>query len=151
VNSPGAIDAPPTTAPSTQELARQLVLRASRNGAGQESAALIAYHACQLTYRALARSIGVAGANALLTRARSQALKSHSVLREVRIDDGEDDGLARIKTVIEKHGSAEAAAGLEALLEVLLTLLGRFVGIDLVARLVAQGTTIGTREHEDMP
>jgi hypothetical protein len=38
-----------------------------------------------------------------------------------------------------------------ALLEVLLTLLGRFVGIDLVARLVAQGATIGTREHEDTP
>jgi hypothetical protein len=151
VNAPGAIDVSPTSASSTRELARQLVARASRNGAAHESAALIAFSACELTYRALARSIGVAGANALLARARSQTLKTHPMLRDIRIDQSEGDGLTGMRAVIEEHGSADAAAGLEALLEVLLTLLGRFVGIDLVARLVAQGATIGTQEHEDTP
>jgi hypothetical protein len=151
VTTPGATDVLPTKAPSTQELARQLVARAARRGAGPGSAALTAFSACAVTYRALARSIGVAGANALLARARSQTLKTHPVLRDIRIDHGEDDDLAGIKAVIEKHGSSDPAAGLQALLEVLLALLGRFVGIDLVARLVAQGGTIGTWEHEDMP
>ena len=151
MTTPGATDALPAKAPSTQELARQLVARAERKGAAQRSAALTAFSACEVTYRALARSIGGAGANALLARARAQTLKTHPVLREIRIDQGEDDGLSGINAVIEKHGSSDSAAGLEALLEVLLTLLGRFVGTDLVARLVAQSTTIGTREHEDMP
>jgi hypothetical protein len=151
VNASGATEASPTTAPSTHELARQLVARASRNGAAHESGALIAFVACELAYRALARSIGVAGADALLARARAQTLRAHPVLREIRIDKGNEDGLAGIKAVVEKHGNSESAEGLVALLEVLLTLLGRFVGIDLVARLVAQGGTIGTREHEDTP
>ena len=109
------------------------------------------FSAVELTYRALARSIGVAGAQALFTRARSQTVKKHPLLREIRIDNGEDDDRAGINAVIEKHGNAATAAALEAVLEVLLTLLGHFVGIDLVVRLVAQGATIGTKEHEDMP
>jgi hypothetical protein len=109
------------------------------------------FSATELTYRALARSIGVAGAHALFARAKSQTVKSHPLLREIRIDNGEDDDRAGINAVIAKHGNAASAAALEAVLEVLLTLLGRFVGIDLVVRLVAQGATIGTKEHEDMP
>ena len=140
-----------TKAPSTAELARQLVTRAARGSSATAGTALTAYLACVLTYRTLARSIGIAGAQALFARARSQMVRSHPLLREIRIDIDEDDDRAGIDAVIAKHGNAASAAALEAVLEVLLTLLGRFVGIDLVVRLVAQGATIGTNEHEDTP
>jgi len=151
VNVPGATHIIPAKAPSSAELARQLVARAARNGKSPESAAHSAFSACKITYRALARSIGVEGANALLARAQSQTVKRHPLLREIGIGHRDDDDTAKIDAVVEKHGIAASAAGLEALLEVLLTLLGRFVGTDLVVRLVAQGATIGTHEHEDTP
>jgi hypothetical protein len=149
VSPSGADGALPTKAPSMQDLARQLVARAAQSHKAPASAALTAFIACELTYRALARSIGSAGANALLARARSTAIRDHPLLSDLPIDGKEDRDLDLITAAIDKHGSAEAAAGLEELLEVLLTLLGRFVGIDLVVRLVAQSVTIGTKEHED--
>jgi hypothetical protein len=151
VNGPGATDVKATKAPSTEELARQLVARASRGSSTNGSSALTAFLACELTYRALARSIGVAGAHALFARAKSQTVKSHPLLREIHIEHRDDGDRSGIDAVIAKHGGAASAAALEAVLEVLLNLLGRFVGIDLVVRLVAQGATIGTNEHEDMP
>ena len=134
-----------------QELARSLVARAARSHSAPADGALTVFFACELTYRALARSIGAAGAGALLSRARSQSTREHPSLRDLPIDGREGRDLALITAAIDKHGSAEAAAALEALLEVMLTLLGRFVGIDLVMRLVARNATIGRNEHEDMP
>ena len=151
LSAPGASDAMPAKAPSIEELARRLVANAARGRSMNGSTALTTFSACELTYRALARSIGVAGAHALFARARSQTVTRYPLLREIRIDNGDDDDRADINAVIEKHGDAASAAALEAVLEVLLTILGRFVGIDLVVRLVAQGATIGTHEHEDMP
>ena len=141
----------PTKAPSTEELARQLVARAGRRSSTNGSTALKALTACELTHSALARSIGSAGADALFARAKSQTVRDHPLLRDVHIANGEDDDRTGINAVVAKHGNAASAAALEALLEVLLTLLGRFVGIDLVVHLVTQGATIGANEHEDMP
>ena len=151
MNVPGATDVVPTKEPSTEELARQLVARAARGSLRNGSTALIAFAACEHTYRALARSIGAAGADALFARAKSQMVTSQPLLREVHIANGEDGDRTEINAIVAKHGNAASAAALEALLEVLLALLGRFVGIDLVMRLVAQGATIGTKEHEDTP
>ena len=139
-----------TGASDARELTRQLVARAAKHSNSPTDAAATAFTACQAAYRALSRSIGATGAQALLSRALAEASRAHPLLREIRIDDNGASGLDSLNVVVEAHGSPASAAGLEALLEILLSLLGRFVGFDMVVRLVAQTSTIGTKEDEDV-
>lgn len=145
----GASEKESTSAPNARELARQLVSRAAGRSKEPAGAAATVFTACEAAYRALSRSIGATGAHALLARAMAEAHRTHPLLREIRIDEQGAAGLDGLKVVVESHGSPASAAGLEALLEILLSLLGRFVGIDMVVRLVAQNATIGTKEDED--
>lgn len=145
----GATDAGPTSALSAHQLARRLVARAARTNKAPRGAASTVLAACQDTHRALVRSIGSTGAEALLTRALAMADKEHPLLRDIPFDREDEAGVVALNAAIEKHGSAATSAGLERLLELLLTLLERFVGIDVVVRLVAQSATIGTLEDED--
>ena len=139
-----------TGASDARELARQLVSRAARHSNEPVGAAATAFMACQTANRALSRSIGATGAYALLSRALAEATRAHPLLREIRINDNGSSGLEGLEAVVAAHGSRASAAGLEALLEILLSLLGRFVGFDMVVRLVAQASTIGTKEDEDV-
>lgn len=145
----GATDAVPTDAPTAHKLAQRLVARASRTNGASRGDASTAFAACQETHRALVRSIGLVGADALMSRALTIAEKQHPLLREITFDRDDEDGLAVLETVVEKHGRAAASGALESFLELLLSLLERFVGIDVVVRLVAQSATIGTKEDED--
>ncbi len=149
MNAPGTTDAIKSEASSAHELARRLIARAARTNTAQGGAASTAFAACQTTYRVLARSIGTTGAETLLGRALVLADKEYPLLREIPFDRDEDAGLVGFKAALEKHGSPVSAAALEKLLELLLSLLERFVGIDVVVRLVAQSATIGTNEDED--
>jgi hypothetical protein len=149
VNAPGTTDARKAEASSAHELARRLIARAAKTSTGKSGAASTAFAACQATYSVLARSIGATGAEALLGRARALADTKYPLLREIPFDRDEDAGLVGFKAALEKHGSTVTAAALEKLLELLLSLLERFVGIDVVVRLVAQSATIGTNEDED--
>ena len=132
-----------------RELARQLVTRAVKQSKEPRDAAATTFAACQAANRALSRSIGTTGAHALLSRALAEASRAHPLLREIRITDNGSSGLDGLEGAVKAHGSPASAAGLEALLEILLSLLGRFVGFDMVVRLVAQTSTIGTKEDED--
>lgn len=149
VNAPGTTGARTTEAASAHELARRLIARVARSNTRQSGTASPVFAVCQATYRVLARSIGAAGAEALLSRALALADKEHPLLREIPFDHDEDSALAGFKATLEKHGSPATTAALEKLLELILSLLERFVGIDMVVRLVAQGATIGTNEDED--
>lgn len=149
MKAPGTTDAIKAEASSAHELARRLLARAAKSSAGKNGAASTAFAACQATYRVLARSIGATGAEALLGRALALAGKEYPLLREIPFDRDEDAGLVGFKAALEKHGSPASGAALEKLLELLLSLLERFVGIDVVVRLVAQSATIGTKEDED--
>jgi len=146
----GASGKEATNASDARELTRQLVSRAARHSKEPTGAAATVFTACQAAYRALSRSIGATGAHALLSRALAEASRAHPLLREIRIDENGASGQDGLKAAVESHGSPASAAGLEALLEILLSLLGRFVGFDMVVRLVAQTSTIGTKEDEDV-
>jgi hypothetical protein len=146
----GASGTEATGASDARELARQLVSRAARHSKEPIDAAGMAFTACQAAYRALSRSIGATGAHALLSRALAEASRAHPLLRDIRIDDSDASGSDGVKAAVQAHGLPAAASGLEALLEILLSLLGRFVGFDMVVRLVAQTSTIGTKEDEDV-
>jgi hypothetical protein len=145
----GASEKEATDASNARDLAHQLVSRAARHSEEPMGSANTAFTACQAAYRALSRSIGATGAHALLARSLAEASRAHPLLREIRVDDNGTSGQDGLKAAVESHGSPAAAAGLEALLEILLSLLGRFVGFDMVVRLVAQASTIGTKEDED--
>lgn len=132
-----------------RELARKLVSRAAKHSKEPKDAAGTAFTACQAANRALSRSIGATGAHALLSRALAEASRAHPVLRKIRISENGSSGLDGLEVAVEAYGSPASAEGLEALLEILLSLLGRFVGFDMVVRLVAQTSTIGTKEDED--
>lgn len=149
MNAPDTIAAIKPEASSAHELAQRLIARAARKNTAQSGAALAVFAACQGTYRVLARSIGTAGAEALLSRALILAEKDYPFLREIPFERDEDAALVGFKAALEKHGSTVSSAALEKLLELLLSLLERFVGIDVVVRLVAEGATIGTNEDED--
>jgi hypothetical protein len=149
VTTSGATDAVPTDAPNARKLAQRLVARVAMMNSAPRGAASTVLVACQDTHRALVRSIGSVGADALMSRALTIAEKQHPLLREIPFDREDKAGLAVLEAVVEKHGRAASSGALESLLELLLSLLERFVGIDVVVRLVAQSETIGTKEDED--
>jgi hypothetical protein len=53
-----------------------------------------------------------------------------------------------VPALVAKHGPEAVAAGLSAALETILTLLGRLIGDDLVARLVEPDTKAEMRADE---
>lgn len=149
MNAPGATHAVPNDAPSAHELARRLIARAAKMSGTSVGGAPAAFAACQVTYRALARSMGTPSASALLSRALAMADDAQPLLREIPFDREDDLGILAVHAAAEKYGSSATGVAVEKLLELLLALLERFVGIDVVVRLVAQTATIGTKEDED--
>ena len=137
-----------TESPSSRELARRLVARAAAPGDAPDSVALAVHAACERTYRALTRSFGPTGSRALLTRARAQTQGEHPLVKEIRIGGPSEAGLDGVTDLVQTHGAPAVAAGLEAVLERLLGVLGRLIGNDMVARLVEQIAPMGTHDDE---
>jgi hypothetical protein len=135
---------------SARDLTRRLVTHAAVQSDAPDGAVLAVQAACERTLRELARSLGPAGARALLTRAIAQAQDAHPVLGEIHIGNHSEPGLDGMASLIQAHGAPAVVAGLEAVLETLLGLLGRLIGHDMVARLVEQSAPIGTHDDEDV-
>ena len=135
---------------SAREMISRLVARVPARSDPPGSTGLPIQAVSERTYRALARSLGATGARALLTRALTQAQDEHPVLREIRIDSASEAGLERVTEAVQAHGAAAVTAGLEAVLEMLLGLLGRLIGNDMVAQLVEQSAPGGTQDDEDV-
>ena len=135
---------------SARELTRRLVARAVLKSAGPDGAALAAQAACERTYRDLARFLGQTGAQALLTRALALALVEYPFLKEIRLGRRSEPGLDGITGIVQVHGVPAVAAGLEAVLETLLGLLGRLIGDDMAAQLVEQNSTNETQDNTDL-
>ena len=139
----------PTDTLSARELTRRLVARSAAQSDAPDSVALAVHAACERTYRALTRSIGSTGSHALLTRARAQTQGEHPLVKEIRIGGPSEAGLNGVTDLVQTHGAPAVVAGLEAVLERLLGVLGRLIGDDMVARLVEQSAPIGTHDDED--
>jgi len=135
---------------SAHDLARRLVARETANGDAADGAARAAQAACERTYRELTRTVGPTGSLALLTRALAQAQSKHPLLREVRIGRVSERALDGVTDALEAHGASDVAAGLEAVLEQLVNLLGRLIGYDMVPRLVEQNAPLDTQHDQDV-
>jgi hypothetical protein len=116
---------------------------------GAEGAALAAAAACERICRSLTRSLGFVGSRALLARALSRAQTEHSALKEVCVSSRLDVALDGVARAARSHGESGVVAGLETVLSALFALLARLLGLDLVARLVAQSAPIGMAREND--
>jgi hypothetical protein len=149
VTSTGAVDSFSRDPPSAKALTKQLIVRAIRNKGTSTAQASTVFAACEATYRAISRCIGTSGAQALLARALAEANKTHPLLRNVRVDLNESSSQKHPDAAVDLDRRSPSAGGLEALLEMLITLLARFVGMDMVVQLLAHSATVVTMEGED--
>lgn len=133
--------------PSARWLVRELVSRAATRSKTPDDVASVAFDACEHTYRALARELGTASAQALVNRAQAQAGLTHPALRGVRLYR-QRDSEAPATAIAMKADCSATADEFELWLEALIALLGRFVGINIVTRLVAPLTSLDTTPKE---
>ena len=133
-----------------RELTRRLVARARPKGDGPDAVALAAQAACERAYRDMARWLGASGAHALLTRALAHEQGDYPFLAEIRIGHRSDPVLDGVAGIVQLHGASAAAAGLEAVLETLVGLLGRLIGDDMAVQLVEPSTTDETEVDRDV-
>ncbi len=138
-----------TEALGARELTQRLIARAAVPADATDRAALVAHAACEHASAELSTSLGTLGFKALLMRALKQAEARHPLLSEVRVGERSPDMLLGTAEMVEKHGAVAVAAGLEATLETMMTLLGRLIGVDVVARLVERNTATTTQDDED--
>lgn len=137
-------------ASSSRDLTRRLVARAAADSGGPEAAALAVHAASESAYRELTRSLGSAGSHALITRALAQAAAEHPVLRGIHVGRQPEPGLGGVFDAVQTHGIPAVAAGLEALLQTLLGLVGRLIGNDMVARLLESDASMETLDDEEV-
>jgi hypothetical protein len=116
---------------------------------GAEGAALAAAAACEGIYRSLTHSLGFIGSRELLARALSRAQTEHWALQEVSVSSRTDLTLEGVARAAESHGESDVVAGLETLLSALFALLARLIGVDMVARLVAQSAPIAMAQKHN--
>ena len=104
----------------------------ARGAAGDDVAARAA-HLCTQLDAGLSRWVGAVGYRAILGRALSLTRPAHPALTNLscRTDDTES-----LESAIRDHGAQPVAAGMIALLESLIELLGRIIGEDLATHLI---------------
>jgi hypothetical protein len=135
-------------AQSARELAHRLIARAAAESGAPNSAVLPVQAACEQVQREITRWLGAVGSHELMTRAVAQARAEHPLLDQIGIGGPSEPLLDGVTAVVRTSGERAAAEALGALLETLLSLLGRLVGDDLTARL-ADGSQPGPRQDED--
>ena len=122
-------------------LARELVARAAKVTATSTTSGDSIRAASERTCRVLSRSLGASGFHALLTRSLEQARQEHPLLVDLRVRKLPEAMLGGLPELDAAHGGPAVDAALGAMLVVLLELLGRLIGDDMVARLVDQADT----------
>lgn len=136
-----------TDASDAAAIARRLIARAAAAGDARDRALAVRV-ACEHALRDLTHSLGVNGVHALLARAMTQVQGVHPSLLQLGVGRQLSPSIEGFAQSIEAHGAPAVVAGLDALLEALLTLLGRLIGTDIVARLVEHDAAADTFDEE---
>ena len=115
------------------ETALRLWHRTDARGTAGDDVAARAAHLCTQLDSGLSRWVGTVGYHVILDRALSLTRPAHPALTNVscRIDD-----TASLESAIRDHGAQPVAAGMIALLESLIDVLGRIIGEDLATHLI---------------
>jgi len=123
--------------PGVRELARRLLDWASAESGEHGDATAAASIVSALRSR-LVLLVGSSGFDLLLGRALQRARRDHPLLVEVRLGEGRGGTLSGLEEVGSRAGPGEEEAAMEALVAELIALMARFLGADMVARLVRQ-------------
>ena len=121
--------------PAATEVARRHWARAAGDTNMLEEVAAAAERMCTELRAGLGRWIGAGGYRALFDRALGLVQAEHPALSGVSFRGG-DDPLTT--AAVRARGAGEVAAGLVAMVAVLIELLGRIIGEELAVRLVEQ-------------
>jgi hypothetical protein len=123
--------------PGVRELARRLLDSAGAGSGADRDTAAAASIVAALRGR-LVLLVGSTGFGLLLGRALQRAQRDHPLLVEVRLGEGRDGALSGLEEAAGRASPGEAGAAMEALVAELVALMARFLGADMVARLVRQ-------------
>lgn len=117
------------------DAARRLWMRAVGDTTAPAEVAAAANHMCAQLRVNLGRWIGTEGYRVLLDRALSETVAEHRALTGLSCLGGDEPAIA---AAVRAHGAGDVAAGLVALVTVLIALLARIVGEAMASRLVEQ-------------
>jgi hypothetical protein len=120
--------------PPVRDLAKQLLALEADTNEPTETRADTALRACEKLRLHLSKLVGVAGFQALLTRALTLATAEIPWLESVQVKA--DGALEGFSESVQQQDADAAAAGMAALLGQLFRLLVTFIGADLTLRLV---------------
>lgn len=121
--------------PTAAELTHRLIAR-EHAPADDVSAATAASYACECVSAEFSRWVGARGYEALTSRALVETRVQHPALENMRYILHSDPALTGVPESVERFGAKATAAGLSALLEMILALLSRLIGDDIVVTLV---------------
>jgi hypothetical protein len=133
----------------SRQLARRLI-DADRGKADSSSdRALFAAVAFDQLYQELARWVGFDGCHALFTRALAQARDEHPLLDTIQLYARSSPYLLGVTETVARHGSVKTAEALEAILVILIEVLGRLIGEEMTTNLIELGFAESTKDEAD--
>jgi hypothetical protein len=119
-----------------RELARVLVGRRTARGDDREPSPATPRVVCERLFTELSRWVGTDGSYALFTRAMSTARAAHPALRCLVLNARADLLMEGLADAVHAYGETAVVDGLEAMLVVLIELLGLLIGDDMAVTLV---------------
>ena len=118
------------------ELTRRLIEWQRAPMKDSAAAVAAAREACEWISLEFSRWVGPRGYEALMSRALLETRSDHRARDEVRYEVRADPVLNGVDESIQRHGADATANGLEALVQMILILLTRLVGSEIVVTLV---------------
>lgn len=127
----------------TPELLTRSLIDRERARAGESASEVVVVRsACERLFEHLSLWMGVGGSRALFARALFVAQSSHPALATIRVHvDFAEARLDDVEEAAREAGPAATTEALAALMEATISLLGRFVGEDMVASLAGLGAS----------
>jgi hypothetical protein len=122
---------------SSVRFARRLLAHgASENGQSPSAVGAALQRTVSRLSEALRDSIGDDGCQALLVRALAQAEKDHPLLNSVLRNEQDVIHFNGVAASVEKHGAAQVASAVEALVAVIVDVLARLIGEDMAIQII---------------
>jgi hypothetical protein len=125
--------------PPERQLARRLIDRARAEGTARPDSALSSAAALDRLYLDLSRWVGLDGCHALFTRALAEAAVKYPLLGTMQLHPRSTPYLEGLTETAQQHGARETDEALEAMLVILIELLGRLIGDEMATILIERG------------
>ena len=129
----------PPDLPQANQLTRRLIEYGRSLGASGPYSAHPAAAALDRLYLDLARWVGFDGCHALFTRVLAEARAEYPPLETIKLQPRSAPYLEGVADTVGRHGSRKTDEALEAMLAMLVAVLGRLIGDEMAANLIERG------------